>query len=151
MIRTLVAVALSLGVFVAAPAARDDSDRHDSVRSFRPIANFNVPGATSAEIVSATRDGQFLVYSDAIGQKFGLVDIRDPRAPVHVATVDAGGDPTSVAVLPVGNYAVGCVQPGKLVLIDLSTFTIVGERTVGEGPDSVAVRPWAVSLWPRLR
>ena len=107
--------------------------------SFRPVATFSVPGATSAEIVSATRDGKYLVYSDAIGRRFGLVDIRNPRRPQQVATLDAGGDPTSVAVLPVGNLAVGCVQPGKLILIDLTTFTQIGERAIGEGPDSVAV------------
>jgi hypothetical protein len=101
---------------------RDHGGR-DDVRSFRPIANFNVPGGSSAEIVSASRDGRYLVYSDAIAAKFGLVDIANPRAPRQVASLDAGGSPTSVAVLPVGNYAVGCVQPGRLILIDLSTFT----------------------------
>jgi hypothetical protein len=109
------------------------------VGSFRALATFSVPGATSAEIVSASRDGRFLVYSDAIGRKFGLVNISDPRHPAQVTTLDAGGDPTSVAVLPVGNYAVGCVQPGKLILIDLTTFTKVAERAIDEGPDSVAV------------
>ncbi len=115
-----------------------DDDRF-GVGSFRQVGTFNVPGATSAEIVSATRDGKYLVYSDAIGKRFGLVDIRNPRQPQQVAVLDAGGDPTSVAVLPVGNLAVGCVQPGKLILIDLSTFTKVAERAIGEGPDSVAV------------
>jgi DNA-binding beta-propeller fold protein YncE len=114
-------------------------DRRDDVRSFRPLATFNVPGGSSAELVSASRDGRYLVYSDAVASKFGLVDIANPRAPKQVATLDAGGSPTSVAVLPVGNYAVGCVQPRRLVLIDLSSFTIVGERAIGEGPDSVAV------------
>ena len=42
-------------------------------------------------------------------------------------------------MLPVGNLAVGCVQPGKLILIDLATFMQIGERAIGEGPDSVAV------------
>jgi hypothetical protein len=141
MMRRLCALAAAASVLTAVPLARGgrgDDDRF-GVGSFRPVATFSVPGATSAEIVSATRDGEFLVYSDAIGRKFGLVDIRDPRRPQQVATLDAGGDPTSVAVLPVGNFAIGCVQPGKLILIDLTTFTKVGERAIGEGPDSVAV------------
>jgi hypothetical protein len=121
------------------PGGNDADDRLGGVGSFRPVATFSVPGATSAEIVSASRDGNFLVYSDAIGRKFGLVDIRDPRRPQQIAVLDAGGDPTSVAVLPVGDFAIGCVQPGKLILIDLATFTKAGELAIGEGPDSVAV------------
>ena len=141
MMRRLCALAVAAGVLTAVPLAHGnhgDDDRF-GVGSFRQIATFSVPGATSAEIVSATGDGKYLVYSDAIGKKFGLVDIRNPRRPQQVASLDAGGDPTSVAVLPVGNLAVGCVQPGKLILIDLSTFTKIGERAIGEGPDSVAV------------
>ena len=142
MMRTLCALAVAGSVLTAFPLAHsghDDDDRFGGIGSFRPVATFNVPGATSAEIVSATRDGNYLLYSDAIGRQFGLVDIRNPRQPQQVAVLDALGDPTSVAVLPVGNLAVGCVQPGKLILIDLTTFTKVAERTIGEGPDSVAV------------
>ncbi len=131
------AVAMALGVLAATPTAHRGGAR-DRV-TFRPLATFNVPGATTAEIVSVSRDGRYLVYSDAIGQKFGKVDITNPAAPVQVVTLDAGGDPTSIAVLPVGRYAVACVQPGRLVLIDLDTFTIAGERAIGTGPDAVAV------------
>ena len=141
MIKQMCALAAAASVLTAVPLAHGghgDDDRF-GVGSFRPVATFSVPGATSAEIVSATRDGKYLVYSDAIGRKFGLVDIRNPRRPQQLATLDAGGDPTSVAVLPVGNLAVGCVQPGKLILIDLTTFTTIGERAIGEGPDSVAI------------
>ncbi|MGH9146119.1 MAG: hypothetical protein ACRD1Q_05375, partial [Vicinamibacterales bacterium] len=81
----------------------DDDDRWSRVGSFRPVATFNVPGATSAEIVSASLDGNLLVYSDATGEQFGFVDISDPRSPHQLATVPGGGSPTSVAVLPVGN------------------------------------------------
>ncbi len=139
MTRMSAAVVTALALLAAAPMAHDDDERGGHVGSFRPIANFNVPGATSAEIISASRDGRFLVYSDAIGKKFGLVDIANPAAPQQVTTLDAGGDPTSVVVLPVGNLAIGAVQPGKLVLIDLSTFTIVATRAIGTGPDSVGV------------
>ena len=147
LMRKLCALAAAVSVVTAVPLAHGshgDDDRL-GIGSFRQVGTFNVPRApddemaTSAEIVSVTRDGKFLVYSDAIGQRFGLVDIRNPRRPQQVATLDAGGDPTSVAVLPVGNLAVACVQPGKLILIDLSTFTKIGERAIGEGPDAVAV------------
>ena len=138
MRRTVFAVLALVGAMSDAPFAHD-REQSDSIGSFRQIATFNVPGATSAEIVAASRDGRRLVYSDAIGRKFGLVDITNPRLPHQIATLDAGGDPTSVAVLPVGNFAIGCVQPGRLVLIDLTTFAIVGTRAIGAGPDSVAV------------
>jgi len=113
--RKLCALAVAAGILTAVPLAHGghDDDRFGGIGSFRPVATFSVPGATSAEIVSATRDGQYLVYSDAIGRKFGLVDIRNPRQPEQVAVLDALGDPTSVAVLPVGNLAVGCVQPAS--------------------------------------
>jgi Esterase-like activity of phytase/LVIVD repeat len=149
MMRTLCALAVAAGVLTAFPLAHsghDDDQRFGGIGSFRPVATFSVPGATSAEIVSATRDGRYLVYSDAIGRQFGLIDISNPRQPQQVAVLDALGDPTSVAVLPVGNLAVGCVQPGKLILIDLTTFTKVAERTIGEGSDSVAVTTIAGQL-----
>ena len=141
MMRPLLALAAAAGVMTAVPVAHGGhgNDEGGGVGSFRQVGTFNVPGATSAEIVSATRDGKYLVYSDAIGRRFGLVDIRDPRRPQQIGVLDAGGDPTSVAVLPAGNLAVACVQPGKFILIDLATFTKVAERTIGTGPDSVAV------------
>ena len=146
MMREMCALAAAVSVVTAVPMAHGDDDQFGGIGSFRPVSTFSVPGATSAEIVSATRDGEYLVYSDAIGQQFALVDIRNPRKPQQVAVLDAQGDPTSVAVLPVGNLAVGCVQPGKLILIDLTTFTKVAERTIGEGPDSVAVTTIAGQL-----
>lgn len=132
----------SLGTLLLLGLAVPEAHFHDdgsAVGSFRPLANFNVPGATTAEIVSATSDGRLLVYSDATGQKFGLVDISNASAPRAVGTIPAGGQPTSVAALPFGRLAVGCVQPGRLVLLDLASRTIVAEKAIGEGPDSVAV------------
>ena len=81
MMRNVLACAAAAVVLTAVPRAHGghgDDDRF-GVGSFRQVGTFNVPGATSAEIVSATRDGKYLVYSDAIGKRFGLVDIRNPR------------------------------------------------------------------------
>ena len=164
MMKQMCALAAAASVLSAVPLAHGghgDDDRF-GVGSFRPVATFSVPGATSAEIVSATRDGKYLVYSDAIGRRFGLVDIRNPHRPQQLATLDAGGDPTSVAVLPVGNLAVGCVQPGKLILIDLTTFTQIGERAIGRArirsPSRGSPGNWSRSsrsrtkgVWARVR
>jgi hypothetical protein len=57
MKRTPCAVLALVGAMVAAPLAHDPGGA-DSIASFRPIATFNVPGATSAEIVAASRDGR---------------------------------------------------------------------------------------------
>ena len=61
MMRRLCALAVAAGVLTAVPLAHGnhgDDDRF-GVGSFRQIATFSVPGATSAEIVSATRDGKY--------------------------------------------------------------------------------------------
>ena len=128
-----------LAAAVIAPAAVTRTDTPGPVSSFRLVGTFNVPNGNSAEIISATPDGRHVVYSDAIGQRFGLVDISNPAAPVEIADIDVDGSPTSIAVLPDGEHAVACVQPGRLLLIDLDTFTVIGERAIGAGPDSVAV------------
>jgi Esterase-like activity of phytase/LVIVD repeat len=135
----LAAAAAMLATVPLASIGPGGDQRSGPIGSFRQIATLSVPGATSAEIISVSRDGRRLVYSDAIGQRFGLVDISDPRHPQQLALLPAGGDPTSVAVLPVGNLAAACVQPGRLILIDLTTFTTIGERAIGAGPDSVAI------------
>ena len=73
MTRQLCALAVAGGVLTAVPLAHgggNDNDR-GPIGSFRQVATFSIPGATSAEIVSATRDGKYLVYSDAIGRRFG--------------------------------------------------------------------------------
>jgi hypothetical protein len=138
MIRRLFALAVVLSLSTALSLAHDDDDDRP-VGLFRPLATFNVPGSTTAEIVSATADGRLLVYSDAFGQQFGIVDISNPSAPQHVGFVPAGGSPTSVAALPFGRLAVGGVQPGRLVLIDLDSRQIIGVRAIGDGVDAVAV------------
>jgi hypothetical protein len=136
-------LALAAAVILAMPLAAGPGP--GPIGSFRPIANFNVPvvGPSSAEIVSATPDGQWLVYTDALGDRLGLVDISDPTAPVQVDSLgladNLGGSPTSVAVLPNGTHAVAAVQPGQLKLVSLDPFEIVSTLNIGSGPDAVAI------------
>jgi hypothetical protein len=138
MTRALLA-AVTIAIAAAAPAADERPSRPARVQSFKPVATFNVPDGTSAEIVSATPDGRTLIYSDAIGERFGKVDVSNVSAPVAAGFLDVSGSPTSVAVLPDGIHAVGAVQPGRLLLIDVASLTVAGEKAIGAGVDSVAV------------
>jgi hypothetical protein len=91
MMRALLAAVTLATAAAAAPAADHWQPGPATVRSFRPIATFNVPDGTSAEIVSATPDGRTLVYSDAVGERFGRVDISNPFAPVATGFLDVTG------------------------------------------------------------
>lgn len=50
---------------------------------------------TSAEIISASEDGNTLVYSDSPLGVLGFVDITDPAAPKGLGTVGMDGEPTA--------------------------------------------------------
>ncbi len=108
-----------------------------------------------AEIITATPDGQTLLYTSADAGALGLVDIRDPARPAHLPRVDVRlggvGEPTSVAVSPDGRYAVVAMRMdddvanarrGFLRIYDLRNPQVVRhvkDITVGVGPDSLAL------------
>ncbi len=73
---------------------------------FRRVATQDVAGAV-AEITAATPDGRTLVYTNSADDKLGFVNISNPAAPVELAGLDAGGEPTSVATTPGGKWALG--------------------------------------------
>lgn len=125
-----------------------------SIRSFRPISSFNVAGGV-AEIVDASRNGTFLVYTDAGAEEIGIVDIRNPERPRQLGTLAMGGEPVSVSIL--GDYAYVAVwvdrpvvgqlppalNPGRLVVVDLRNplqASIVGHVDIGYHPDSCKAR-----------
>jgi len=55
------------------------------IGSFKPVATFNVPGATTAEIVSATPDGRTLLYNG-----IAIIDMSHPASPVLESIFSAG-------------------------------------------------------------
>lgn len=124
-----------------------------SAQAFQRIATFpvylntSVDDETVAEIVSATEDGNTLVYTDSQTEKVGFVDISDPANPQPAGTVDLPGEPTAVSVR--GNFALVGVNTsadfvntsGELIVIDIQTQTIVRSLDLGGQPDSVAVSP----------
>ncbi|MBP1850632.1 esterase-like activity of phytase family protein [Rhizobium halophytocola] len=102
---------------------------------------------TSSEIITATDDGNTIVYSDSPLGAIGFVDITDGKAPRAGGAVMMGGEPTSVAVagtkvLAAVNTSESYVKPsGKLSVIDLATKKIEASCELGGQPDSIAVSP----------
>ena len=86
ILRGTLAAALLAGTALGAAAAPN----------FNRIATFNVVDnlpadadaakATVAEIITATADGNTLVYTDSPGERIGLIDITDPKAPKAAGT-----------------------------------------------------------------
>lgn len=103
--------------------------------------------ATSAEITTATPDGNELIYSDSPLGAIGLIDITDPKAPKALGNIAMDGEPTTTVVLDktafVGvNTSKSYTQPsGVLRSVDLDSKQVVANCDLGGQPDSVALSP----------
>lgn len=117
-------------------------DHSFSVGHFEPVATYHVSGEV-AEIVACTPDGRTLIYTDSSAQVLGFVDISNPATPTEIATLPAGGEPTSVAVTPSGRWALAVVHgsPDTLLVIDLRDRTVERSIVLGGQPDSIAISP----------
>lgn len=99
---------------------------------------------TSAEIISASPDGNTLIYTDSPLGVIGLIDITDPAAPKPLGNIDVGGEPTTAKIIGPRAFVAVNTSPdyanpsGKLVTIDLATRAISAECDLGGQPDSVA-------------
>lgn len=99
---------------------------------------------SSAEIITASEDGNTLIYSDSPLGVIGMVDITDPNAPKAMGNVDMGGEPTTTVVI--GGMAFAGVNTsesfanpsGKLVTIDIAAKSVVAQCEIGGQPDAVA-------------
>lgn len=128
-------------------------DRRPRESYFKRIATFpifwntDIENETVSEIVSATKDGRTLVYTDSELEKIGFVDISNPYEPEPDGVVDLPGEPTSVTV--VGKFALACVNTsedfvstsGQLIVIDIESREIVREIELGGQPDAIAASP----------
>ncbi|WP_417687780.1 esterase-like activity of phytase family protein [Roseibium sp.] len=103
--------------------------------------------ATSAEIISATKDGNTLVFTDSPSGAVVFVDASDPAALAFKGRVDVSGEPTSVSVGESFAYAgvntsENYVNPtGHLAVIALADMGITAKCDVKGQPDSVAASP----------
>jgi hypothetical protein len=135
----------------------DDNGGPRKARSFNRVASFlvcsqidptcNDDTETVAEIVSASKDGHTLIYTDSETEQVGFVDISDPDTPVGIGTLDVGGEPTSVAVK--APYALVAVNTspdfinvsGNLEIVHIASKVIVRTIPLAGQPDSIAVSP----------
>jgi hypothetical protein len=104
----------------------------------------NTSQITNAEIVAASEDGNFLIYTDPEFGKVGFVDIIDPANPKAAGTVNfLPGVPNSVAVR--GGFALAAIYTGTsflnptgyIAVIDIASRIIVRNITVPGQADSI--------------
>lgn len=143
------------------PAAAAGWER-DAATSYHRLATYPVyenrpadadaAAPTSAEISAVTEDGKTLIYTDAMGQRIGFLDLSDPKNPQGAGTLSlaqpghADDQPTSVAV--VGEHLLVVVDSsggdfvapsGRLDVVRISDRTTVHSIDLGGQPDSIAV------------
>lgn len=151
---------LALGALTILPA--DAHTPTPTADAFLRVATYpvfqNLPAdlpresVTVAEISTVTEDGRTMIYTDALGQRIGFLDISNPAAPLglgSISLVGLGGaddEPTSVAVS--GPYLMVVVDTsggdftspsGRLDVFRLSDRTRVASFDMAGQPDSIAI------------
>lgn len=131
-----------------ASAADTYFNRIATMPVYKTLAEGVDPAAqTSAEIITATKDGQTLVFSDSPGEAVVFVDIANPSEPKPVGRIAMGGEPTSVTaaqkfILAGVNTSPNYTEPsGHLAVISLADKSITATCDVKGQPDSVAISP----------
>lgn len=139
---------LSLLALAVAASSGAHAEQFNRIASF-PVSQ-NLPAdnwaqETSPEIITATADGQMLVYSDSPRGGLGFVDIREAEQPKAAGFLALEGEPTSVSAL--GNLVVTAVNTsesyvkpsGFLALVSPDQMKVINRCELGGQPDSVAV------------
>ncbi|SHF25628.1 Esterase-like activity of phytase [Kaistia soli DSM 19436] len=150
ILKGTLAATLLASTMLAAPLA-DAAEMFNRIATFHVVDNLPAGAdpkkATVAEIITATSDGNTLVYTDSPGERIGLIDITDAKAPKPAGTVALGGEPTSTVVAG-GMALVGVVtsaskaQPsGHLAIVDLATKSVKATCDLAGQPDSLAMSP----------
>ncbi len=100
---------------------------------------------TVAEIISATRDGRTLVFTDSPGEAIVFVNAANPLNLLPMGRVALGGEPTSVAVGTKSAYAAVNTSEnyvdtsGYMGVIALDGSAMSAKCDVQGQPDSIAV------------
>ncbi len=142
----LLALILSSNQYASSQEINNDFT-FNRIATFPVYLNTDISEETVAEIVTASRDGRTLIYTDGKQDKLGFVDIRNPHKPKAAGTIDLSGEPTSVAVAR--KYALAAVNTsadfistsGELVVIDIKRKLVKRIIDLGGQPDAVAVSP----------
>ena len=147
--RISVRAALTAALLASAALPASADPVFNRIASF-PVAS-NLPTdkekltPTSAEIITASEDGNTLIYSDSPLGGIGFVDITDAKAPKAAGALMMDGEPTSVTVagskvLVAVNTSESFVKPsGKFVVVDIASKSIEASCDLGGQPDSVAI------------
>src|SRR5262245_30863133 len=148
MLTPIFRTALAAALLVATALTSQAAEVFKRIATFHVVDNLpegaDPKKGTVAEIITATPDGNRLVYTDSPGERIGIIDIADPKAPKAGGTVALEGEPTSTVVL--GNHAlVGVVtskskaEPsGHLAIVDLAAKKVAAKCDLGGQPDSLA-------------
>jgi hypothetical protein len=142
-------IALTATLLASAAAPAGAEQVFNRIASFPVVTNLPKGGdkATSAEIITATKDGNTLIYSDAPGGTIGFVDITDAKAPKAGGSLAIEGEPNSVAVagpkvLVTIDKTEDMTKPaGMLGVVDIATKKMEMTCDLGGQPDSVVVSP----------
>jgi hypothetical protein len=138
-----------LAATLATVSLPSNADTFKRLSSF-PVAD-NIPHSvdknkpTSAEIITATPDGQTLIYSDSPLGGIGFIDIHDAARPQAAGFLDLNGEPTSVAaysdwVIAGVNTSKSYQDPsGYLAVVSTTSRKVVDKCDLGGQPDSVAI------------
>ncbi|MEL6907478.1 MAG: alkaline phosphatase, partial [Planctomycetota bacterium] len=100
MQRTL-ARAAALAALAGVALAGGDEPQQGPFRriaTFPVFLNTDIDTESVAEIVTASEDGNTLVYTDSENESLGFVDLTNPLAPAPAGNLPLPGEPTSVAV-----------------------------------------------------
>lgn len=140
-----IAAALLAGTSLAPATAAEVFNR---IATFPVVENLpkdaDPAKETVSEIITASEDGNLLVYTDALREALGFVDITDPAKPKPAGFLPMGGEPTSVKVVggkafAVVNTSKSKTEPsGNLSVVDLATKKIESTCDLGGQPDSIA-------------
>ena len=137
-----------IALLITTPFAHADEEKSfNRIATFPVFLNSSIENETVAEIVTASKDGKTLIYTDGKLGAIGFVNIKNAQKPKPEGVIMVGGEPTSVAVNK--RYALAAVNTspsfkdpsGKLVVIDIKKQAIKATIDLGGQPDSIAVSP----------
>ncbi|MGH1429298.1 MAG: esterase-like activity of phytase family protein [Arenicella sp.] len=153
-VRILISVSLAMLVSTTQVVAKETMTSFQRVASVPTKINISAATGikkpdlsteTSAEIITASEDGNTIVYSDSPLQGVGFMSIKDPKKPTSLGFYKTEGEPTSVSmakdIVLVGvNTSESFVKPsGHLLALSLRSQQEKLRCELGGQPDSVAV------------
>lgn len=140
---------LSFSLLTLAIVSSAQADSFKRISSWS--VNQNLPSQydnkteTSSEIITASKDGKTLIYSDSPLGGIGFVDISKTSQPKGKGFLKLEGEPTSVStskkyVYAGVNTSESYTNPtGLLATVDINKQSVVHRCDVGGQPDSIAV------------